>query len=523
MKKILFVIFIISAFLVCNANAGKKKGPPAAPCKVTGQGTSGNPYKIGDGTGTFSIGTLSATGGTIDGAVIGGSTPAAGSFTTIGATGAVTFNGNVTLGNATGDALTFHPGAWTLSNAVTITGTWADIGTINGGDFTGVNLLPKSSIPRPSIIGAFRDIHLDFGEAPSAGTTAIVSTLMSNLLTFDEVGDPASTSPVAMTVVLTRDTYGSYEVPVLQFTLTNPTPLSNYANWKTAVANASYDLDLIASDTGLYYLGVLCNFSHTGIDPVGHDWVAVPHTVIGFKSAGDQDDAVGAGYHYGNDGAVTNAKVLVSKTAATGNTDDTGSAHVDDALELIEVIVYNGSKYVVKKNGVVLGTELSQAAAPGDMAIDAISTWTGGIVANIVVFNGYAAAGTTSATSMSLGIKDIWIQQYNTIPKDFIFPDEPQSLTVSADADLEIKSKVVALTGHTAAADYVLSIQNGTFTGQTITFTTVATLDADSKISIGYTDTTCTSCPDVEFEAVGQSATFYWTGTTWVVTADRSA
>jgi hypothetical protein len=32
---------------------------------VTGLGTSGNPYKIGDGTGTFSIGTLSATGGTI--------------------------------------------------------------------------------------------------------------------------------------------------------------------------------------------------------------------------------------------------------------------------------------------------------------------------------------------------------------------------------------------------------------------------------------------------------------------------
>lgn len=49
---------------------------------------------------------------------------------------AVTINGDfqttegTTIGNATGDALTYHPSAWTLTNAVSITGTWTDLGTV---------------------------------------------------------------------------------------------------------------------------------------------------------------------------------------------------------------------------------------------------------------------------------------------------------------------------------------------------------------------------------------------------------
>lgn len=53
--------------------------------------------------------------------------------------------GNTVLGNAAGDALTFHPSAWTLSNAVTVTGTWTNLGTvttadINGGTLDGVTI-----------------------------------------------------------------------------------------------------------------------------------------------------------------------------------------------------------------------------------------------------------------------------------------------------------------------------------------------------------------------------------------------
>jgi hypothetical protein len=77
--------------------------------------------------------------GAIDGCIIGGNTAVAGTFTDLVSTG------NTTIGNATGDALTFHPAAWTLSNAVTITGTWANLGAvtttdINGGTVDGANI-----------------------------------------------------------------------------------------------------------------------------------------------------------------------------------------------------------------------------------------------------------------------------------------------------------------------------------------------------------------------------------------------
>jgi hypothetical protein len=85
--------------------------------------------EIQSATGTFT---------NVDG-IVGANTAAAGTFTNL------TSTGNTILGNATGDALTFHPAAWTLSNAVTITGTWANLGAvtttdINGGTVDGVTI-----------------------------------------------------------------------------------------------------------------------------------------------------------------------------------------------------------------------------------------------------------------------------------------------------------------------------------------------------------------------------------------------
>jgi len=74
---------------------------------------------------------------------IGSTSASTGAFTTLTASGATTLNGDTTIGNATGDALTFHPSAWTLTNAVTVTGTWTNLGTvttvaINGGTISGI-------------------------------------------------------------------------------------------------------------------------------------------------------------------------------------------------------------------------------------------------------------------------------------------------------------------------------------------------------------------------------------------------
>ena len=52
-------------------------------------------------------------------------------------TGNFAIQGGTTIGNASGDALTYHPSAWTLTNAVTITGTWTNLGTVTTVDVNG--------------------------------------------------------------------------------------------------------------------------------------------------------------------------------------------------------------------------------------------------------------------------------------------------------------------------------------------------------------------------------------------------
>jgi len=78
--------------------------------------------------------TIDIDGGSVDGVIVGANSAAAGTFTNL------TSTGNTTLGNASGDSITFHPNAWTLSNAVTITGTWANLGTVTTVDINGGSL-----------------------------------------------------------------------------------------------------------------------------------------------------------------------------------------------------------------------------------------------------------------------------------------------------------------------------------------------------------------------------------------------
>jgi hypothetical protein len=102
---------------------------------------------------------------------IGGTTPAAGAFTTLSAsstlavTGNATFNGSNTLGNGadtltinSSSGITYTPAAtWTFTAAQTVSGTWANLGTvttadINGGTIDGVTI-GGSSAPTTTNIG----------------------------------------------------------------------------------------------------------------------------------------------------------------------------------------------------------------------------------------------------------------------------------------------------------------------------------------------------------------------------------
>jgi len=80
-------------------------------------------------TGTLVSSSATITGGTINGTAIGGSSAAAGAFTTLAAsgnasvTGNLTVDGNTTLGNASGDTITLNAATATIPNNLNFSGT----------------------------------------------------------------------------------------------------------------------------------------------------------------------------------------------------------------------------------------------------------------------------------------------------------------------------------------------------------------------------------------------------------------
>lgn len=86
-----------------------------------------NPLSYFSGTLVSSSATIS--GGTINGTAIGGSSAAAGSFTSLAAsgntalTGDLSVNGNTTLGNASGDTILLNAATATIPNNLTFSGT----------------------------------------------------------------------------------------------------------------------------------------------------------------------------------------------------------------------------------------------------------------------------------------------------------------------------------------------------------------------------------------------------------------
>jgi hypothetical protein len=80
-------------------------------------------------TGTLVSSSATITGGTINGTAIGGSSAAAGAFTTLAASGNTTLtgdlavNGNTTLGNASGDTITLNAATANVPNNLNFSGT----------------------------------------------------------------------------------------------------------------------------------------------------------------------------------------------------------------------------------------------------------------------------------------------------------------------------------------------------------------------------------------------------------------
>ena len=111
--------------------------------------------------------TADINGGTADNVTIGGSTPAAGSFTTINSTG------NVVFGDATGDSVTITGNSIVLSNTPTVTGTFADLGTVTTVDINGGTIDGAAIGGASASTGAFTTIDASQGIDITADSQAL--------------------------------------------------------------------------------------------------------------------------------------------------------------------------------------------------------------------------------------------------------------------------------------------------------------------------------------------------------------
>ena len=105
-----------------NFSAGTKRIFCTAPTQVLLPNQTGNSGKV-----LTTDGTSPSWTATLNGVSIGGTTPAAGSFTTLSTTG------NVTLGDAAADTVTLNANTVTLNNSTTISAASTKTLTLNGG------------------------------------------------------------------------------------------------------------------------------------------------------------------------------------------------------------------------------------------------------------------------------------------------------------------------------------------------------------------------------------------------------
>jgi len=141
-------------------------------------------------------------GGTIDGTAIGGSSASTGAFTTLSASGAATFNGAVTLGDAAADLIVFNG---TVNSHLLFTDNTYDIGAsgatrprnlfLAGAATIGGNLSVGGTLTLTG--GVNLNGNVTVGDS-SADTLTINSTITSNLLFTDntyDIGASGATRP----------------------------------------------------------------------------------------------------------------------------------------------------------------------------------------------------------------------------------------------------------------------------------------------------------------------------------------
>jgi|LakMenE01Jun11ns_1017448.scaffolds.fasta_scaffold9959246_24 hypothetical protein len=95
---------------------------------------------------------------------------------TLTVAGATTLNGNLQVGNAGADTVNFQASGWTLTNNVSVTGTWADIGTITTADINGGTIDGTTIGGGTAAAGTFTTATATTGNITTVNATTVDST-----------------------------------------------------------------------------------------------------------------------------------------------------------------------------------------------------------------------------------------------------------------------------------------------------------------------------------------------------------
>ena len=95
---------------------------------------------------------------------------------TLTVAGATTLNGNLQVGNAGADTVNFQASGWTLTNNVSVTGTWADIGTITTADINGGTIDGTTIGGGTAAAGTFTTVGATTGNITTVNATTVDST-----------------------------------------------------------------------------------------------------------------------------------------------------------------------------------------------------------------------------------------------------------------------------------------------------------------------------------------------------------
>jgi hypothetical protein len=124
--------------------------------------SDGNIALTPNGTGEVDISKVDIDSGAIDGTAIGANSASTGAFTTLAS------SGNTVLGDANSDTVTFNAAGITLANATTVTGTFADLGTVTTADINGGSI-------DGAVIGAASAAAGTFTNLTASGTTISIT------------------------------------------------------------------------------------------------------------------------------------------------------------------------------------------------------------------------------------------------------------------------------------------------------------------------------------------------------------